>query len=302
VKYALFILILLSLSCAQKLKQDPFKPSIDTNYKRVETVICGNHSVGENGCVYKNGDLSGSLKIFKVLTGEVTLSGCGLDHSYSYEYDKNNQWLELPLGGKLESDCIIDIYQKIKFPKQETATFPIYGIKGTVSLGTCSSDSSCEFKNKQVMVGIEIDSYAITGDGSYMVTGCGQTVEGPSPIHGVKNLRFDLMWPGGYPSAPAECLFITGVKGVFKQKKYMKINLFSRETQFVSDPDVKKEGSSVSFSGDEYVSLTLTDDSFIEGSAGKFTSNIEGNYLRFYTVNGRSLVAFIRDGEVVWTK
>jgi hypothetical protein len=299
----LFTIIFFILTgCANKLVQDPFSPSIDTGYKRVETIICGTHQVGENGCVFKEGILSGTLKIFKVAAGEISLKGCGLDKSYVYAQDENNSWFEIPLSGTLQEDCVVDIYQKVIFPGQEKATFPIYGIVGTVSFGVCPKDIPCDFKVQQHEIIVPLDDYQITGDGQYLIRGCGVVVEGPKEIHGPKNIRLDLIWPGGYPRAKSSCLFVTGIKGVFKQKRYFKINLFGNATEFVSVPDLKFSAKEIEFTGDQYVSLTMIDGKAILDRKGKFEISPSGNYLRFYTVNGRSLVVFIKDGEVVWTK
>ena len=289
-------------ACANKIVPDPFPPSIDTGHKRVETVICGSHDVGENGCVFPDGNLYGALKIFKVMSGEVSVRGCGMDKSYAYTNDEIQQWIEIPLSGKVSDDCVIDIYQKVIFPGQDKLDFPIYGMRGTVSIGACSVGISCDFKQRQSMLNVPLDDYVISGDGSYLIRGCGQVVDGPSPIKGSKSIKLDLIWPGGYPKDKSECLFVTGIKGVSLQKRYFKVSLFKRSAEFLSTPEIKKTGKQIEFMGDEYASITMIDGKVVVDHHGKFTPDVAGNYLRFYTANGRSIVAFVQNGEIVWTK
>jgi hypothetical protein len=298
----LSLLLILLTGCANHIVKDPFPPSIDTGNKRVETIICGSHEVGENGCVFPDGNTSGSLRVLKVLSGEITLKGCGLDKSYSYSSDDLNQWLEVPLSGNLLSDCVIDVYQKVKFPGQDKLEFPIYGMRGTVSLGRCPTGVSCDFSSSQVANGVGFVDYVISGNGNYLSRGCGQVVDGPSPINGSKQLRFALMWPGGYPSGKAECLFVTGINGLNVQKRYFKVNIFRKDTVLLSTPEIKTNGNFIEFTGDEYASVTIVDGKPIIDHKGRFEKSTDGNYLRFYTVNGRSLIVFIKNGEIAWIK
>lgn len=300
--------------CAINLVRDPAPGSIDTGFPRIETTICDRFDVGENGCVFPQGKLTGSLKIARVLAGSITIvgSGCAVDKSFEYPFVAGSPAIDVDLKtllgvDKLDRDCVLSIYQFVNYPDGSKAPFPIAGIYGSVTLGVCPDGARCSYSSEMTRVGWKPSNLAF-GEavaGTYTLRGCGRAVVEPVAFQGPLNLDLGALWPGGFPdTGRARCLFILGVKGpdgsTFKQ--YRKVTLFREDTIRLAEPALELSGSCLKFTGDPSVSLTLAGSKLVNSSKGKFKPSPAGDLMRFYTVQGRSLVAFVKDGKVVWTK
>ena len=311
----LFIIALFSTltACsALSLVRDPAPASIDMGHKRVETEICGRQGVGENGCVFPDGNLDGILKIYKGVSGSVSIigQGCSVDKNFHYEFD-GNPWIELPLkeliGERIDNDCVLDIFQYLKFYGDEESPHPIRGMHGTVTLGTCPEGVVCNFDEEQVRAGWHPKKFSFdgVGEGDYLLRGCKQQIGNITHFTEPFTIDFESVWPGGYPLWGKQgCLFILGVKGENTYKIYRKVWIFKEETIKVDQPSlqIKPNGSKIKFKGDQYVSLSTTDTNRFSSNQGDFVPSIDGNTLRFFTIQGRSLVLFFKDDKIIWVK
>jgi hypothetical protein len=306
-----FLLISLSACAGAKLVRDLAPATLDVGHKRVETEICGSWAVGENGCVFDDGKLNGELKIYGVLRGSVTVigQGCLVDKTFQYEWNPKDPWIHLPLkdliGEKLDSDCVLTIYQRLDYPNQQEAPFPIRGIYGTVSLGVCPAGALCSFKGEQSRVGWPPEPLVFDAvGGQYTLRGCGREIVPPTDFNAPLKLKLEELWPSGFPSQKSGCLFILGVRGSdgSRHKIYRKVSLFSEETIRLSEPVLTIDGDKIKFKGDRAVSLSIVGEKVHNSASGKFEPGSSGNVLRFYTVQGRSLVVFVRDGLIKWVQ
>ena len=313
-KYLILCLAFL-LSCSPKLIRDQAPASIDMGWKRLETTLCDRWEVGDNGCVFPEGKVGdATLHIYKVLRGGVSIigQGCKVDHNVQYEYDEKNSWLDIKIadliqGDTLDNDCVLTIYQRVIFPDNESSPFPVEGIYGTVTLGTCPAGSTCSFDSEQIRAGWHPDPIRFDVDtaGQYMLRGCGQELVPPSNFSSPLTVNVETLWPGGYPKeGRVSCLFILGVRGAAggKFKKYHKVSIFREETLKLDSPSIVLDGDTADFRGDPAVSLVIAGDKIINDTAGDWHPNKNGDYLRFYTIKGRTLVVFIRNGVIEWTK
>lgn len=298
------------MGCQYKMVPDQAPASIDVGMKRVETEICGNYGVGENGCVFPQGKLSGDLKIYRVISGFVNIigQGCRVDTVIKYEADAKNPWLSIPLESLvgtsvLEDDCVLDIYQFVRLPDSEDQPIPVRGIYGTVTLGTCPEDVVCSFDAEQMRAGWIPRDIRLEGSGDYLVRGCGEelargTFQGPFVIEPL------AIWPKSHPVKGKDgCLLITAVRDPQQgfQKIYRKVWFFREDAVKLGEPVIDSKGN---FQGDESVSLTLIDEDGKDSrgvnlAKGKAPTN---GTLRFYTVQGRTLVVRIEGGKSKWTK
>ena len=317
-KKILSLLFVVSLAaCASKLIKDPAPASIDTGFQRVETMVCERHDIGENGCALKEGNLKNEeLWIYGVLQGEITIIGanCGVNKVMNYTWNEKDPWVKLKLdeligADKIADDCVLSIYQKVNFPGSDQTTFPIRGMEGTVTLGTCPAgvDCSAVFYVEQLKHHDHIPEWLpITAkSGSYIVQGCGQVVVPVTKFNAPLKLDLMKLWPGGYPTDPKKgCLFIMGVKGDdgTLQKIYHKTWIYNDGNIKMAEPSVTFDGSKVSFVGDQYASLTIVGSKAVNAHSGSYNPNAIGDYLRFYTVQGRSIVVFVKDGKITWIK
>ncbi len=309
--YIIIILVSALVGCAGAPMSDPNPGSIDMGWKRVETRICGSHEVGENGCTFVDGNLGTvKLEVYRIGVGDLQITGCGIQKNIRYNL-KSPEWISMNLSellgvGGLEQDCVLEIYQRLEFPLQDQLEIPVQGIYGTVSLGRCPSGIHCsmQFEQRNVVLGIEQRLIPEAGaTGQYMLTGCGQTLIPMAPYVGPLVLDLERAWPGGYPQMPANgkqgCMFILGLKtGGMGYKLYDKVWLIMRENVEMSEPTIAGR----TFVGDRYTAATIVDGVIVRGGAGTYTPNVLGNYLRFYTVKGRSMVVFVQDGRIKWQK
>jgi len=303
------------VSCAAvKLVNDPAPDTIGVGHKRVETEICGRHEVGENGCVFPRGELTGVLKIRRVLQGNLSIvgQGCKVDWAQRYEWDKN-PWIELDLrqlvGNNLTDDCVLDIYQFVDYPGSATAPFQIHGIYGTVTLGTCPDGIMCRFESEQLRAGWHPDAMTFSDleAGQYLLRGCNSQVVPPTAYTGPLSLNLEQLWPHGYPSqGKTGCLFILGVRGDngALYKVYRKVWLFKEEALRLDAPSLtlNPKTGKIRFVGDNRSSLSTTDTNIFNGNSGDFIPAPDGNWLRFYTVKGRTLVVLVKNGSIVWQR
>lgn len=310
----MFLLIIL-LGCKPKLIPDPAPAPIDVGWKRVETIICSSWEVGENGCAFNNGILLGDLKIYRPMSGSISIiaQGCGVEKSFRYE-DSGDEWISLDLKTllnktKIDSDCVMTIYQIPDLPGQDKAAFPVKGMYGTVTLGICPDKTLCGFHVEQFRLGWPNESWRIDTpeSGTYTLRGCGKEIVPPTSFNAPLILNLTKLWPNGYPlEGKNECMFVLGVKsGEQRWKYYYKISLFKEETMKLEEPVFERKGDKVKFKGDPAVTYTIVNNEVINGSEGSFKITDDGTILRFYTVQGRSLVYYIRhikSGEISWMK
>lgn len=288
--------------------KDPNPPSIDMGHKRIETVVCGNRAVGENGCVFPQGRVSGQLKIYRIYEGQITITGqgCGVDRSIDYKQEKGSEWIELDLadlvGDRLENDCVLSLYQFINFKGADNVPFPIRGMYGTVSLGTCPAGVSCSITVEQRRAGSALPMWApqVPGPGSLIVQACGQNVV-PESRYEKFSMDVRSIWPGGYPAdGKTGCTLIAGVRADSgdRYKIYRRIWLYKKGTILLPTPAFDAN----SYQADSSVSLTIIDGEVVRKSSGSYKPKPEGNVFRFYTAQGRSLVVMVKGGKVVWTQ
>lgn len=305
---AFLSLFLISCGVAPPVK-DPSPPSIDAGHKRVETVVCGRQAVGENGCVFPQGRVSGSLKIYRIYEGEINIvgQGCGVDRSIQYGQDKENEWVEVELadlvGDRLENDCFLSINQFVKFKGAEDVPFPVRGMYGSVVLGTCPAGTSCSISTEQRRAGSAIPAWKpnLPLSGTLMVQGCGVEVLPPANYEGQPSVNLQAMWPNGYPAdGKIGCTFIMGVRGSdgSKYKIYRRVWLYKKSAILLPAPAF----SGNEFQADASVSLSIVDGKHILKNKGSFKPAAEGNMFRFYTTQGRSLVLKLKGGKVEWTQ
>lgn len=303
------IAAMIATSCGSKPPiKDPNPPVIDVGHKRVETIICGNRNVGENGCVFAGGKISGTLKIYRVVEGQVVITGQGCNVDQSISYGKStDEWLTIDLksiiGGDITEDCVLSISQYPKFNGQDGAEFPVRGMQGTVLLGTCPADTKCSYTAEQRRAGSSIPVWSpkLPAAGDYLVQGCGATVVPQTSFTDGVKVDLKALWPNGYPAdGKVGCTFIMGVRGAdgSKMKIYRKVWLYKRATILLPQPVI--EGSSIT--GDQYVSLTVVDGVSTLSNVATYEAKADGNMLRFYTTQGRSLVVKVKDGKIEWTQ
>lgn len=306
--FALFLPLIL-ISCGN-LPQDKAAAPIEEGQKRVETIICDRHDVGENGCVFTDGQISSSLKIYKIYAGSVEILGAGCGVNYKTNYSASgSEWLEIDLksligSDHLGNDCVLTIVQKVVWEDQDKLTFPIKSFFGTVTLGTCPLGVNCSFDSYQYpltgMVGsLKFDLDDDT-EGKFYLAGCGKEL---IPLTDFKG---DLRVPVS-PYLPAVknsgCLFIMAV--IYEQelfKTYTKVWRYSDKVIQLARPSLEKKSKKICFTGDASTFASKVNNKLSSKNKACFSPSGEGDYVRFYTSQGRSLITFIKDGEIKWAK
>lgn len=294
-----FLLALIFLSgCGHKLVRDFNESSIDQGYKRVETIVCDRHDVGENGCVFQEGEPLGELKIFVVNSGSINITGCGDDHAYRYA---RTGWFSIPLEDVVDKlDCSLDIFVSVDFPRQESAQFPIRGMVGTVTLGSCPEGVLCSFESIMLRESQRPTINTLINDsGEFLVRSCDQELR-RDRFSGELNLELSELVPKENMRAKDGCTAIVSARGSQRYKKYFKIWFYAENVIPVQIPALEI-GSKVKFISDKSVTLSVVNNKMY-GHHGSFKPTATGDFLRFYTTQGRSLVLFLKDGEIVWSK
>lgn len=287
---------------------DPNPPTIDMGHKRVETSICGRWSVGENGCIFPEGRISGVLKIYRIWEGELTITGqgCGVDKSITYP-NSGGEWIDIDLrdlvGSSIEEDCFLNIIQFPKFKGQDQTQFPVRGINGSVLLGVCPAGVKCSYSSEQRRAGSSTPTWSpnVPASGQYLLRGCGKEIVPATQYAEPLKLDLKAKWPGGYPTeGKVGCTFILAVRGDDGQKlkTYRRIWFYKKGAILLPAPAIEED----KFTADSTVSLSIADGVGVTKNSGSFKPKAEGNMLRFYTVQGRSLVVKVKGGKVEWTQ
>lgn len=307
-KFIISILLALLIFSCQTPVQDSSSTAISAGLKRVETVICGTHAVGENGCVYPEGNISGTLDIFAYFSGTILLtsSNCSVDKKITYDL-KQAEWVSLDLKGlvgeKLTQDCIISILQTPLVPKQDNLQFPIYPLIGTVTLGTCPANVKCSATFIQRRFGTYSPEMSIGAPGYNIIAaqGCGETLLSGEFTDEI-NLDFVKLWPKNTPyKGNNGCLFIVGVKGNDKYKFYNKVWFYDNAVLTMAEPLLTIKSKKVTVVGDKSTLYTILDANYAKGNTGEVDA-VGVHYVRFYTSAGRTMVVMIKDGVAQWTK
>lgn len=297
---ALSLLLVFCLSgCGHLLVRDLNEASIDQGFKRVETIICDRHDVGENGCIFKDGEQLGELKIFVINSGSVDLIGCGGTSALRYE---KTGWLSVALSEIVsdESDCSLDIFLKPDYPGQNSAQFPVRGMYGTVTIGRCPAGVICSFESTQQRLSkVAVWNVSVDDSGAYLVRSCGQEM-GRGDFNETLSLDLLSQVPEHRRKAKDGCAIILSLKGWLRHKLYHKVWFYDENVIPVQIPALKF-GDKISFVSDKSVTVTVVNNK-IYGQKGKFKPSQDGDFLRFYTSQGRSLVVFVKDGEIKWSK
>ena len=306
---SLLLLAWLTLAACTIIKQDPSLAPIEGGQKRVETIICDNHAVGENGCVFNNGDVSNAnLRIFKITDGSVHIVGVGCGINYSTNYLKDgNQWLSIDLrallDGQLNDDCVLTILQNVKYDGADQLPYPVKALIGTVTLGICLDGMKCAFHAEQHSASASTANlrFDAEAEGQFMLAGCGGTVIPPQVFTAPLNIPLKGYLPG---TAGSGCTFILGVLGASgeRYKLYHKIWLYSDKILDMNLPALSVSKGTIKYQGDEYAMVTLVNTTYRKGPNGKFKASPDGDTLRFYSSQGRSLIVFVKDGGIQWVK
>jgi hypothetical protein len=302
IQIALLLIALGYLHGCGKIPQDLAKSSIETNYYRVESEVCGRYDVGLNGCALTGGIVGDNvLKIMAPLKGTIQLSSKCLQNDFVVNYDNGNSiaWKEIQLknvfGEKITEDCVISIYQSLTFPDQDKLTFPVRGIIGKVILFNRQENVKYSYDNSQTKLGNfspTIPLYGTeVGSGKYKIAGCDQditqTTDFSSPI------TFN---PDTFFNPQRSCLFFYAVRnGEDRYKGAFDINYYSHEYLELAFPSIVKD----MFEGDKSTAISFVDfGKVVLGGSGKITSGT--HTIRFYTSQGRTLVAKIGNGVILW--
>lgn len=287
------------MSCGH-IVQDKSPGSIDSDHLRVESLICGSHEVGNNGCIFQEGNVEGDLKFFAVNSGYIKLTGsaCGVDKKINYDI-KSGEWVSIPLtslvGPKLSSDCMIEVYQNITVPRQDRLQFPVKGMIGTVFLGVCPSGVECNYSRDQVRQGFTMPLIPIHGTefgpSKYIVGACGSQVVPPTDASEYIN----------YIPQEKSCLFISSVKSSSgrKFKNFFDLHIFKSTAILMSEPVVSTDGK---FIGDALSAINISNSKVSVGNKGSYDETSDQYFIRFYTSQGRSLVVALSKGVILWVK
>lgn len=293
------LLIFLLLTSCGSLHQDTAPSAIDVGQKRVETIICDNHEVGENGCVFTDGIVTSNLKIYKVNTGSVEIIGCGIDQNTNY--NNVGEWLEIKLPSSINEDCVITITQRVTWKGSDRVKFPIEAAIGTVTIGTCHGNTHCSMEFEQRSLSQAIKPIMLDGEGSGVLalSGCGKTLIPPTEFMGSISLPLAKYLPN---TKGTGCMFIMGVKGEQLHKLYKKVWRYDDTATAVKSPALTDKGKKLCYQGDAQSLASSVNGKISIGPNGCFTPNQAGDYVRFYTSQGRSLITFIKNKEIVWIK
>ena len=85
-----------------------------------------------------------------------------------------------------------------------------------------------------------------------------------------------------------------------RHKIYHKIWFYAESVIPVALPALEFD-KKIRFVADKSVTVTVVNNK-LYGQKGSFKPSPDGDYIRFYTSQGRSLVMFVKDGEVKWSK
>jgi hypothetical protein len=135
--------------------------------------------------------------------------------------------------------------------------------------------------------------------GKYMLAGCGKELIKPTDFEGTIDIELKQFLPKEKNSG---CMFIAGVRGALLHKIYRKVWQYSDKVINMKIPSISLSGSKVWYNGDEFSIGHSVNGRFYKGASGSFKPSKNGDTLRFFTSQGRTLVVFVKEGKVVWAK
>lgn len=290
---------ILIVACASAPTRDLAPAPIEVGLKRIETEICGQVRVGENGCVYPK-TVKPKLRIRRIYQGLISLVGanCSLDRNFVYS-EKDPIWLEVDLGPYLRHnpDCQIDIYQYVFHPNQELYAYEIRGFRGTVTVAECPSGANCEFTAAQLRERWKAPeiTYPVPGDGEYKIHGCGELIN-EGRFHNFINLAPEIF----EKRSKEDCLYTTAARTSESKVLFLhKVGRYSEKAVALAEPSFTRMGSEILVRADPAVALSEANGEFIPNSVFFYHPSGGVDELRFYTMHGRSLIVRIRNQQIL---
>lgn len=290
---------LLLLSCSSIPARDLAPAPIEVGLKRAEIEICGQRRIGENGCLYTKGEYP-IMRIRRIAQGIISLVGsaCQLDQSVRYS-DTGPPWIDFELAPFLQRhpNCQIDIYQYVIHPHQDEYPHPIRGFRGTAIVSECPANTTCSFSAVQVREKWEIPDLilSVPGEGKFTVEACGARLMESSFKHWVY-VNSDQL---GKIEA-RDCLFTVAAKSSETRALHQyKVGRFSELALPLAAPSFEWFMDKLLVRADPAVSLVEVDGEFIANNVFFFKPSGDIDELRFYTMQGRSLLVRVRYDRII---
>lgn len=294
-----YLILACLLTACGSLRQDTAPAPIKIGQKRIETIICNSHEIGENGCVFAGGDINSTLKIYKINAGSLEIIGCGVDKTTNYGAE--GEWYELALPKHIDQDCVITITQRVSWKGSDRVPFPLEASTGTVTLGTCPIGVNCsmEFEQRSLSQAIKPIMLNSESPGLYALSGCGLELIPPTEFDGQVTLPIEQYLPSAQGSG---CMFILGIRETGMYKLYRKVWRYGDGARAVKEPMLLLDKKKLCYTGDQEAMASSVNGVISFKVDGCFKPRADGDWLRFYTSQGRSLIMFIKQGAIEWIR
>lgn len=334
----LMALLLMGAGCSSVLLRDDVPPPVENGYNRVETVVCGHHSVGNNVCWVgsQTDPRSVEFKVVTYLSGRLSVkssgAGCQIDEAIRFS---NGQVIDLDLSKYLQrfaKSCVVDLFMLIEFPGQKDTDVPVRGLAGRVVLAYSDlgkSPMSAEWLNSPVARPQDDDFYQ--GVGLISLRQQSGPYNGPERIRigtegsrrgkiridgcGLQPLVFD--YNNENPAVGLAVILGEKVKVVDNCQLVgrvlrldmnddlvflLNLEVYSKKVVLLEEPDVIFSGNEARFEGSPAVSWTFVDEEAVNGTKGKAQTDGRTFTIRQLTAIGRTRVVKYENGSSVWSK
>ena len=300
------LLLLTGQGCAHTASLDPSPPAAASNYPTAEFWVQGKifHGLGE--IALKKGDLLASLdiKVHGYFEGTIRVdsSFCHIRKSFNFS---TTGLSSIPLTGKAEDSCVLDIVVASVYPKVYDSNTLVYEQKGQLLVKVLTDQRPFFLASSRVQeksdYWLHVPVEGMTGSIQAIFKGCGYGYTDTVPINDNEAL-LSARWVGGQ-QLPTRCVyegFLEGLGGITRVS--WNVWTYAKEFSPLPLPTLSLEGEKLTVRGDRSVAAIVLDDSLELSWKASFSFDTERDHvLRLVTVKGRSVVCQWRSAVVEWT-
>jgi len=335
IKKSVFVFLVFLVGCTTKIIKDDAPAPIENGQNRVETVVCGHYAVGNNMCWVGPGEPANAveLTVITYFDGRLVLkssgAGCLIDDSITVKGFGPKRINLSKYFASFGRSCILDVIYQPEFPGEENSDAKIRGAAGRVAImvgdlerallsvdnsGPYVRDDDLFYEGSGLISVRQANSYSggksfriSTGrsrSGTIRIDGCGLealifSYASENPV-----LGFDKLIRGKIASVD-NCVFVGRIvpRDTDEDLSFgLVLEVFSRKTILLQEPELEVSSRRVKFSTTGPVSWTFVDDQSFNEKSGSADIEKGSFILRQVTAVGRTRIVKYENGYEVWSR
>lgn len=307
-------------SCVHVLVEDRTISPLEAGAGRVETVVCGGRSVGDNLCWIKDGQ-EAEIVVVTAFDGVVTAKSdeCGIDLRRSYV---DFQPVSIRIQHRKSDDlCVIDLFVVPTYPVKDSAV-KVSGSRGRVIIGFLGGTSLASRVSAPDAILAVMGGIGWSFPEGKQLSGEALRLSFPTKFAGV--IRLDGCGLGPFDFEQKErsedvSISYDDLSSLFIDKRHcvlygaaidkkspvnhvfvIAVEVYDRRYVKLSEPSVTFDRGRVSVASSDPVSFTVVDGEVFRGADAEKRRDVWPVFVRQYSANGRSFVGRYDQDIMSW--